>query len=108
MTRDSFISIEYDLLDHKHPTVEMEGKVYEVTDTDRMGRMKLERITYRLNDGRFDFDYDTYDDASEALSDRVDNADDDDEDVEELVRNGIDEVKTGKPFWMHYKDIEEG
>ena len=115
----------------------IDGKTYRVEDTDlRMGRVQLQKMKYYIDVWNYrDEYYDSYEEAQEAASNIVDDlkenlkelteclsdldADDEDYDdtqeeidkTEELIDDlefcDFDTEEFGKPFWMHYKDIEE-
>lgn len=113
--------------------IEMDGKVYQVLDTDRMGRVQLVQVTYSIDVFKYqDEQYNTYEEANEVCTQKKEFAEDEledlkkqlvgcvDEDAKDEIQEEIDKLEEtiddleyadieedtlGEPFWMHYKDI---
>lgn len=88
--------------------IEMDEMTYRVLDKDRMGRAKLQKMVCSFYDSHGYDDYDTFAEAERAKQQAIDDADTEAE-IERLEREEIDWRLDhhSKPFWMHYKDIEE-
>lgn len=112
------------------------GKTFRVEDTDHFGRVKLQKMEYYIDVWEYHDEYfETYDEAINRSSDIeheleddlkdlnefLSDLDDDDEQKEETQSEidqkeelldqikccDIEEEECGKPFWMHYKDIND-
>ena len=99
----------YKRLRNKGGEIEMDGKVYRVIGSDSLGRLQLRKLAYYID--CFDYmdeDYDTYDEANDAIQTIMQDNDTPEEDIEDLedaeIGERLDPISS--PFWMHYKDIE--
>lgn len=85
--------------DEVYVPADADEKVYSVLSfDDRMGRVQIAPVTYRVLNFEYDIDmeFDNYDDAVELT-----------EKYQNMWPCDIDtEVDKGHAFWMHYTDVE--
>lgn len=130
MTEERFLKLIPD------ERVYMDGKAYNVCQTDSMGRVQLQHIVYYVDVWDFSDDlFDDHDAANNHLSELIEQTEDDikdhneqlsvlddddeerddvqeeldklEEQLDDLKFADIDTEESGDPFWMHYKDINE-
>jgi len=112
MTKEEFKKLQEG--DELYVPADDDERTYSVLEKDRMGRVKMKKISYYVDVFDYQDEYfDSYDDAEnyrQQLMDECTKGELDVEDIEEtfdeLKYAEIESETFGKPFWMHYTEVE--